>query len=136
MVIKKIFLILRARMIKVPFVSSPSTMLRINSVKKYVQFSTHASGIRSKRTGICLFFFIIVAHFNFLIADAIIKQKNFVIVITSYNNAEWCVKNLETIFFQKNPDNTSFYQNYRVIIVDDASNDGNAEYIEQYIYCL
>lgn len=63
-----------------------------------------------------------------------LQEKRFVIVITSYNNAEWCVKNLETIFFQKNPDNTGFYQNYRVIIVDDASVDGNPEYIEHYVY--
>ncbi len=80
-------------------------------------------------------FFIFVTAFsiNSIIADAII-QKKFVIVITSFNNAEWCVKNLETIFFQKNPENTAFYQNYRVIIVDDASVDGNAEYIEQYVF--
>jgi len=63
-----------------------------------------------------------------------VAEKKFVIVITSFNNAEWCVKNLETIFFQKNPDNTGPYQNYRVIIVDDCSLDGNAEYIEQYVY--
>lgn len=61
-------------------------------------------------------------------------EKKFVIVVTSFNNAEWCVKNLETIFFQTNPDNTGLYQNYRVIVVDDASYDGNAEYIEHYIH--
>ena len=62
------------------------------------------------------------------------QEKSLVIIITTYNNAQWCVKNLETIFFQKNPDNTNFYENYRVIIIDDASFDGNAEFIEQYIY--
>ncbi len=63
-----------------------------------------------------------------------LDEKKFVIVITSYNNAEWCVKNLETIFFQKNPLNDGFYENYRVIVVDDCSVDGNAEYIEHYVY--
>lgn len=63
-----------------------------------------------------------------------VDEKPFVIVITSYNNAEWCVKNLETIFFQKNPTNDGFYENYRVIVVDDCSVDGNAEYIEHYVY--
>lgn len=63
-----------------------------------------------------------------------LDEKKFVIVITSYNNAEWCVKNLETIFFQKNPTNDGFYENYRVIVVDDCSVDGNAEYIEHYVY--
>lgn len=80
-------------------------------------------------------FFIFVTAFSVssIAADAIVEKK-FVIVITSFNNAEWCVKNLETIFFQKNPENTGLYQNYRVIIVDDASVDGNAEYIERYVF--
>ena len=61
------------------------------------------------------------------------QEKKLVIIITTYNNAQWCVKNLETIFFQKNPDNTNLYENYRVIIIDDASLDGNAEFIECYV---
>jgi len=61
-------------------------------------------------------------------------EKKLFIIITSYNNADWCIKNLESIFMQKNPDNTGFYENYTVVIVDDESFDGNAEYIERYIY--
>ena len=73
--------------------------------------------------------------FFFCITLARATQENkFVILITSYNNAEWCVKNLEMIFCQTNPGDTDLYQNYRVIIIDDASDDGNAEYIEHYIY--
>lgn len=63
-----------------------------------------------------------------------LPEKKLFIIITSYNNAEWCIKNLESIFMQKNPDNTGFYENYTVVVVDDDSFDGNAEYIEHYIY--
>lgn len=78
-----------------------------------------------------LLFFFIFCSLSTL--NAIIEKK-FVIIITSYNNAAWCVKNLETIFFQKNADNTDLYQNYRVIIIDDESYDGNAEFMEHSIY--
>lgn len=94
-------------------------------------FSTHAFGIRSKRTGCALFIFILASG---IFAASALEQKKFVIVITTYNNAAYCIKNLETIFFQKNPDNTGFYENYRIIIVDDASLDGNAEYIDCYMH--
>lgn len=80
-----------------------------------------------------IFVFLVVLFHFFCTPTNATPEKKFVIVITTYNNAEWCVKNLETIFFQKNPDNTDFYQNYRVIIVDDASVDGNAQYIEHYV---
>lgn len=71
----------------------------------------------------------------FLIGSSVVavQEKKLVIVVTSFNNAEWCVKNLETIFFQMNPENSGLYQNYRVIVIDDNSYDGNAEYIEKYI---
>lgn len=84
---------------------------------------------RGRAEGILLFTFIFA-----IITNCIAQEQKFVVIITSYNNAPWCVKNLETIFFQKNPERTDYYQNYRVIVIDDASDDGNAEYIQTYIY--
>ena len=71
---------------------------------------------------------------NFAIPDFVyhepqlnlVPQKKFVIVVTSYNNAEWCTYNLGSIFEQQ-------YDNYRVIYVDDCSDDGNAQLVEQFI---
>ncbi len=80
-----------------------------------------------KKIVIMLSLFLFVSHI-------VSVEKKFVIVITSYNNADWCVKNLEMIFCQTNPENTGPYENYRVIVIDDASVDGNAEFIERYIY--
>ena len=44
------------------------------------------------------------------------EHKPFVFIIPSYNNQEWVDKNLRSIFEQK-------YDNYRIIYIDDASND-------------
>jgi glycosyltransferase involved in cell wall biosynthesis len=55
-----------------------------------------------------------------------IKEKPLVAVTTMYNNQEWVLKNLSTIFAQQ-------YSNFRVIIVDDASTDDTAGRIEQYL---
>lgn len=54
------------------------------------------------------------------------EDKEFAIIITSYNNAPWYEKNLESIFNQK-------YKNYRVIYVDDASTDGTADLVEKFV---
>lgn len=62
-----------------------------------------------------------------------LEEKKFVIVITSYNNAEWFEKNLGCLFTQLNNDGTNLYENYRVIYVDDCSPDGTAELVEKYI---
>ncbi|BDC34106.1 hypothetical protein Noda2021_00640 [Candidatus Dependentiae bacterium Noda2021] len=53
-------------------------------------------------------------------------EKRFAIVITSYNNAEWYKANLDSVFNQE-------YSNYRIIYVDDASDDGTGELVEKYI---
>jgi glycosyltransferase involved in cell wall biosynthesis len=47
---------------------------------------------------------------------AVTEHKPFVLIIPSYNNGEWVEKNLSSIFEQK-------YDNFRVIYIDDASND-------------
>jgi glycosyltransferase involved in cell wall biosynthesis len=48
---------------------------------------------------------------------AVKEHKPFVLVIPSYNNAEWVEKNLRSLFEQK-------YDNFRIIYIDDASTDG------------
>lgn len=62
---------------------------------------------------------------SFFYLDAL-QQKQFVIVVASYNNANWYKKNLDSIFCQT-------YSDYRVIYIDDASSDGTADLVEEYI---
>lgn len=56
-------------------------------------------------------------------------EKPFVIIITSYNNADSCIKNLLSIFEQK-------YSNYRVMYIDDCSSDGTYELAKKFIQDL
>lgn len=53
-------------------------------------------------------------------------ERQFIIVTASYNNNEWYLYNLNSIFNQN-------YNNYRVIYIDDCSTDGTAELVEEYI---
>ena len=53
-------------------------------------------------------------------------EKRLVVVVTSYNNALWVHKNLDSIFMQD-------YQNYRVIYIDDCSTDNTAQIVQRYI---
>lgn len=53
-------------------------------------------------------------------------EKPFVFVIPSYNNAEWCEKNLRSVFEQN-------YDNYRVIYIDDSSTDGTDVKVKNFI---
>jgi len=57
------------------------------------------------------------------------KEKPFVILITSYNNAEWCRRNLLSVYEQK-------YSNYRVIYIDDCSSDETYEKANDFIHYL
>src|SRR3990170_5070953 len=45
-----------------------------------------------------------------------LQEKRMVIVIPSYNNGEWCLRNLISAFSQN-------YTNYRIIYIDDCSTD-------------
>jgi glycosyltransferase involved in cell wall biosynthesis len=56
---------------------------------------------------------------------AVSEHKPFVIVVPSYNSAEWVEKNLSSIFAQK-------YDNYRVLYIDDASIDGTFGMVNEY----
>lgn len=53
-------------------------------------------------------------------------QKEIVIVIPTYNNSAWCIKNIESVLMQK-------YTNYRVIIVNDCSSDDTFAKLEAYL---
>lgn len=53
-------------------------------------------------------------------------DKFFVIIVPSYNNEMWYLKNLDSIFSQK-------YENYRVIYINDASTDRTGELVQQYL---
>src|SRR5690606_6251158 len=44
------------------------------------------------------------------------EKRKFVIVIPSYNNEKWCVKNIQSALDQN-------YDQYRIIFTDDASTD-------------
>lgn len=53
-------------------------------------------------------------------------ERPIVLVITSYKNSEWAVRNLESVFSQD-------YSNWRIIYVDDRSPDGTGDIAERYI---
>jgi len=63
----------------------------------------------------------------FLSTVTAVDEKKIVVVVPSYNNAEWYLQNLSSIFMQE-------YDNYRVIYIDDCSTDGTADLVEQYMY--
>jgi len=69
--------------------------------------------------------FIVIAALNLTLA-ATRGEQHFVIIITSYNNAEWFERNLGSVFSQH-------YSNYDVIYVDDCSSDNTAELVEKYV---
>ena len=53
-------------------------------------------------------------------------EKKMVLVIPSYNNAEWYQKNLDSVFSQN-------YENWHVIYIDDASTDGTLDLVRNYV---
>lgn len=55
-----------------------------------------------------------------------VQEKPMVIVVPSYNNAQWYKRNLDSICFQN-------YDNYRVIYIDDCSEDGTGALVAAYI---
>jgi len=54
------------------------------------------------------------------------NEKKFVIIIPSYNNARWCVKNINSALNQN-------YENYRIIFIDDNSNDQTFEKVSEIV---
>jgi glycosyltransferase involved in cell wall biosynthesis len=69
--------------------------------------------------------FLLLVLFNTVQAE-VLPEKPIVVLITSFNNADWYERNLEILFKQK-------YDNYRVIYVDDLSPDGTADLVEAYV---
>lgn len=69
--------------------------------------------------------FVIISNIFFLSIFAQ-QEKPLVIISCSYNVEQWVEKRLDSILRQK-------YTNYRVVCVDDASTDGTAQKIAQYI---
>lgn len=53
-------------------------------------------------------------------------ERKIVVIVPSYNNANYVLKNLDSIFQQE-------YSNYRVIYIDDCSTDNTFEVVKQYI---
>lgn len=67
-------------------------------------------------------FFILIIVLNFQMIFA--ENKRFVIDICSYNNSEWCERNLKSVFAQD-------YQDYRIIYTNDCSSDDTAVRVEK-----
>ncbi len=71
-------------------------------------------------------FFRLAQLFFSFVSFCLQGQTHFVVVVPSYNNEQWCKKNLDSIFSQE-------YDNYRVIYIDDCSTDANAQLVKRYI---
>ena len=54
------------------------------------------------------------------------NEKPLVIIVPSYNNAQWYKQNLNSLFMQN-------YQNYRIIYIDDCSTDSTHDLVKNYI---
>ncbi|MEX0849098.1 MAG: glycosyltransferase family A protein [Candidatus Dependentiae bacterium] len=53
-------------------------------------------------------------------------QKELAIVVPTYNNSRWCLKNVQTILDQK-------YENYHLYIINDCSTDDTHERLCNYL---
>lgn len=64
--------------------------------------------------------------FFFLTSTLQAIERSMVVIIPSYNNEEWVIRNLESVLGQN-------YTNYRIIYINDCSNDKTIEKIESII---
>lgn len=53
-------------------------------------------------------------------------MKKIVVIIPSYKNERWCIKNIESVLSQD-------YENFRVIFTDDLSPDNTLTLVENYV---
>ena len=60
-------------------------------------------------------------------APFVLKKHPFVIVLSARNNGAYVEKTLHSLFFQS-------YENYRIVYVDDASDDGSFEVARDCLY--
>jgi glycosyltransferase involved in cell wall biosynthesis len=54
-------------------------------------------------------------------------MRTIAIIIPSYNNSRWYVRNLSSVFAQ------DYGGNFRVLYIDDGSSDGTGELVQEYI---
>ena len=71
------------------------------------------------------FLFFISLGWNFL-ATACLAEKPIVIIVPSFNNIRWVERNLLSLINQE-------YTNYRIIYIDDCSEDGTYEQVLQIL---
>ena len=80
---------------------------------------------------VSVFFIILIVPVNaeqsVSLADKTTYERPIVVVIPSYNNAQWYERNLDSVFSQE-------YDNYRVIYLDDCSTDGTGQFVNQSIH--
>lgn len=67
-----------------------------------------------------------IFFFSWIISSQQYIEKSMVIVVPSFNNKDWYAKNLDSIFSQR-------YSNFRVIYVDDCSEDGTVDLVQEYV---
>ena len=72
------------------------------------------------------FLYSAIFFFLSIISNQQYIEKSIVIVVPSFNNKDWYLRNLNSIFSQ-------CYSNFRVIYIDDCSDDGTANLVEEYI---
>lgn len=61
-----------------------------------------------------------------IIAHEVRKEKELAIVVPTYNNSRWCIKNIDSILSQA-------YDNYHVFIIDDNSTDNTFQKLNDYL---
>lgn len=71
-------------------------------------------------------FFLFLYSTNALTNQSDNNNKHFVIVTTSYKNARWYKKNLDSVFSQT-------YKNWHMIYTDDCSPDSTGDLVEEYL---
>ena len=54
-------------------------------------------------------------------------EKPIVVIVPSFNNSQWCMRNMHSIATQK-------YSNYRVIYINDCSTDDTGALVANYIH--
>lgn len=63
---------------------------------------------------------------NHVFINETLSEKRFVILITSYNNEQYCERNLASALNQN-------YSNFHIIYIDDCSTDNNQRLIKEYL---
>lgn len=67
------------------------------------------------------------------IAFNIKSYTSFVIVIPSYNNSKWAIRNLTSAVNQKLRSNGKSYPNFKIVYVNDNSRDNTLNQVKSYI---